>query len=84
MYVGRHDLLAAEADASWALSAINGQNSSWPVVHYRVIDGGHETLLVAKDMSYFKRDAMTLIKKYNPSKPKGGRKVKVESTRPET
>jgi hypothetical protein len=31
-----------------------------------VIDGGHSTFLIGKDMSFFSQNAMEFIKKYQP------------------
>ena len=36
----------------------------------KVIEGGHATFLVGKDMSFFSEDAMEFIKKYSPSPKK--------------
>lgn len=33
----------------------------------KVIEGGHATFLVGKDMSFFSKDAMEFIKKYTPT-----------------
>ena len=36
------------------------------VVDYQEIEGGHLTFIVGKNITYFKEDAMNLIRKYNP------------------
>lgn len=48
MFVGKVDELADPIDAMWAYKQIGS-----PVVHYELIDGGHLTFLIGKDMSYF-------------------------------
>lgn len=73
MYVGNQDLKSTEVDARWAFSEINGGDAPWPIVEYRVINGGHETFLVGSDMGYFSKNVMRLISKYNPRSSSRGR-----------
>jgi len=53
--------LADHEDAEWTRDMI-GDN----IVHYSMILGGHMSFMVGKDMSYFTRDVMNLLKKYQP------------------
>lgn len=48
MFIGRHDVLATVEDAVWARDQIGSD-----VFHFQVIDGGHLSFCIGKDMSYF-------------------------------
>ena len=61
MFVGNIDTLADKTDAEWTRDEIGS-----PVVHYQLIDGGHLTFIVGKDMTWFSNDVMDLIKEYSP------------------
>lgn len=58
MFVGNEDMLADPTDAEWARDTIGS-----PVVHYQMINGGHLTFMIGKDMSWF-NDVMDVVKKY--------------------
>ena len=36
------------------------------VIEYKKIEGGHETFMVGKDMSFFTHDVMNKLKEYHP------------------
>lgn len=61
MFVGRYDVLADPVDARWTRDQIGEA-----VVHYQEIDGGHETFLLGKDMTFFTKDVMDLLEWYHP------------------
>lgn len=48
MFIGRHDVLATVEDAVWARDQIGSD-----VFHFQVINGGHLSFCIGKDMSYF-------------------------------
>ena len=48
MFVGKDDTIADSIDAQWTKDQIGE-----PVIHYQLIEGGHFTFLIGKDMSYF-------------------------------
>jgi hypothetical protein len=66
IFVGKHDKLSTVPDALWLKEEINDKDPVWPIVQMKEIDGGYETFFIGKDMSYFKDDVMTLVRKYNP------------------
>lgn len=61
MFVGTVDTLADKEDAEWTRDTL-GDN----MIHYQMIDGGHMTFLIGKDMSYFTEDVMMLLQEYQP------------------
>jgi len=61
MFVGLGDELADTTDNEYARDLMGNA-----VVFYHEYNLGHMSFLVAKDMSFFTVDAMTIIKKYNP------------------
>jgi hypothetical protein len=63
MFVGATDSLATVKDNRWAHLAMEHD-----VVFYKEIPFGHLSFLVAKDMSYFTKDVMGVLAKYQPLK----------------
>lgn len=61
MFVGKDDTLATPTDAEWTRDQIGDA-----VIHYSLIEGGHLSFMVGKDMSYFTTDVMNLLAEYNP------------------
>ena len=61
MFTGNVDILADLTDSRWTRDRI-GDN----IVHYEEINAGHLTFLVGKDMSYFSKGVMSLLKQYHP------------------
>ena len=61
MFVGDSDILADQEDAEWTRDQIPS------VFKYQVIQGGHETFIVGKDMQWFTRDVMAVLKEYQPN-----------------
>ena len=61
MFTGNEDILADLTDSRWTRDRI-GDN----IVHYEEINAGHLTFLVGKDMSYFSKGVMSLLKQYHP------------------
>ena len=61
MFVGDSDELGDPIDAEYTKEAIGDA-----VVHYQLINGGHETFLVGKDMTYWTKDVMNLLSQYHP------------------
>jgi len=61
MFVGSEDDLGDPTDCEWAKSQMN----SSVLKHYEIVNGGHATFMVGKDMSYFKQ-VLNLVKQYNP------------------
>ena len=61
IFPGTADILADVPDAEWTKDAIGGA-----VVHFQRVDAGHATFLVGNDMSYFTKDVMDLLKRYQP------------------
>ena len=61
LFSGNEDLLANKQDVEWIHEQIGPA-----LVHDKVIEGGHLTLVLHKTMDFFKQDAMGLIRKYNP------------------
>jgi len=59
MIVGDLDLLAVEADAEEIRDIL-----AHVVEHYEVINGGHLTFFVGKDMSYVKKTVLPFVDKY--------------------
>lgn len=64
--VGKHDKLQTVNDAHRLLATLNGYLGKFPVVLFSEIDGGQETFMVGKDMSYFRVDIMDKIRLHNP------------------
>jgi hypothetical protein len=65
MFVGRHDKMSTVNDSHKTLATLNGYFGSFPVVHFEERDGGLESFLVGKDMSYMEK-VVDLIHQYNP------------------
>ena len=63
MYAAKHDLIVKPVDSHFARDLI-GKN----IVEYFEINGGHLSFMVGQDVTYFRENAMTQIKKYNPIK----------------
>jgi len=61
IFTGLYDPLADLTDARYTRDTI-GKN----VVHYEEINAGHLTFLIGKDMTYFTKGVMGLLKKYHP------------------
>ena len=61
IFAGIEDILADTTDARWTRDRI-GDN----VIHYEEISAGHLTFLVGKDMTYFSKGVMDLLKQYHP------------------
>ena len=64
--VGKHDRLATVNDAHRLLATLNGYLGKFPVIHFEEKDGGLESFMVGKDMSYFKNGVMEKIRLHNP------------------
>jgi len=54
MYVGKADILADAVDAEWTREQIGDA-----VFHYQLIEGGHLSFMVGKDMSWFSDTVMS-------------------------
>ena len=63
MFVGKDDTIADSIDAQWTLEQIG---IGKPVIHYQLIEGGHLSFLIGKDMRYFTDEVMGLLDKYHP------------------
>ena len=61
MFTGKEDPLADLTDSRWTRDQIGSK-----IVHYEEIHAGHQTFLVGKDMSYFTKTVMDLLKEYQP------------------
>ena len=61
MYVGRHDRIVQPLTSRWARDKFGPA-----IVDYLEIDGGHVTFMIGKNQDYFRSNAMSLIRKYNP------------------
>ena len=61
MFTGLFDPLADLTDSRWIRDTIGKQ-----VVHYEEINAGHLTFMIGKDMSYFTKSVMDLLKQYHP------------------
>lgn len=61
MFEGKADKLADPIDAKWTADTIGKS-----IVHYQEIEGGHLTFMIAKDMSYWSNDVMSILQKYQP------------------
>ena len=61
MIAGKNDLLASIEDARWTLSQV--QNT---VIEYKEIEGGHESFIIGKDMTFFTEDVMLKLQQYHP------------------
>ena len=48
IFIGSDDIVATDIDGRWTAEQIGSA-----VVHYQVINGGHLSFIVAKDMSWF-------------------------------
>jgi surfactin synthase thioesterase subunit len=59
MFIGRHDVLATVEDAVWARDQIGSD-----VFHFQVIDGGHLSFCIGRDMSYFIKDVIGILRQY--------------------
>jgi len=61
MFQGKADKLADPEDAEWARDTIGAD-----VFHYQEIEGGHMTFFIAKDMTWFTQDVMSILRDYQP------------------
>ena len=61
MFVGIDDTLADPADAEWAHEKMGDDT----VIEYKLIEGGHLSFFIGKDMSYFSNDVLGLLDKYH-------------------
>jgi len=61
MFVGKNDLIATPLDSELLREQIGGN-----VVGYKIVNGGHLSFMVGKDMSYFTEDVMHLLEAYHP------------------
>lgn len=61
MFVGIDDVLADPQDASWTANTIGAD-----VFHYQMVNAGHLSFLIAKDMSYWTTDVMNILTQYQP------------------
>ena len=61
MFAAYDDTIADPIDAKWTKDTIGAA-----VIHYQMIEGGHLTFLIGKDMSYYTQDVMGLLHQYNP------------------
>ena len=59
--VGRDDKIANPFDAAFTKEQIGEA-----VIHYQMIEGGHLSFLIGKDMNYFKEDVMNMLRTYHP------------------
>ena len=57
IFTGLYDPLADLTDARWTRDTIGKK-----VVHYEEINAGHLTFLIGKDMTYFTKGVMGLLK----------------------
>lgn len=48
MFVAYDDTIADPTDANWTRNQIGSA-----VVHYQMIEGGHLTFMIGKDMTYY-------------------------------
>ena len=62
LYVGVNDLIVDPVDSHWVRDEIGKET----IVDYKEMPGGHLQFFVGKDSSYFTKNAMNLLKKYNP------------------
>jgi hypothetical protein len=62
MFVGQDDELADQTDNEWAHQALGPA-----VIFYHEYALGHLSFMVAKEMSWFTVDAMTILSHYHPS-----------------
>lgn len=60
MYYAKHDLIVTPEDSIKAKQMLGDT-----IVDFQVIEGGHMAFFVNRDQSYFQKNAMDLIKKYN-------------------
>ena len=61
IFVGGDDIVANPTDGYWTAEQIGGA-----VIKYQIIDGGHLSFVVGKDMSWFTEDVIDIIKTYQP------------------
>jgi len=59
VFVGSDDIVATPTDGEWTVEQIGNA-----VFHYQVINGGHLSFVVGKDMTWFSNDVMNIIKQY--------------------
>ena len=62
IFAGKNDEIADTIDTKWTKDQIGDA-----VVHYQIINGGHISFLVGKDMKYFTKNVMSLLAKYHPA-----------------
>lgn len=60
LFVGQYDNLATVADNEWLVTQLNPEALVW----HRTYPLGHLSFSLAKDMSYFKEDVMSLVNQY--------------------
>lgn len=60
MFGGNYDKLADPQDVAWTHDQIKDT-----VFFFKTYDLGHMSFAIAKDMSYFTKDVMTVLAKYN-------------------
>ena len=63
LIAGSKDHLSTVEDTRWALNELSQQ-----VVFYKEFNLGHLSYFIAKDMSYFREDVMSILNKYHPAK----------------
>jgi hypothetical protein len=61
MFVAYDDTIADPTDANWTRNQIGAA-----VKHYQMIEGGHLSFMIGKDMTYYTQDVMGLLNQYNP------------------
>ena len=61
IFVGNSDIVANPTDGMWTKDQIGDA-----VFHYQVIDGGHLSFVVGKDVTWFKDDVMNILFEYQP------------------
>jgi hypothetical protein len=60
MFVGTEDELGDPIDCQWLKDELK------TVVYYKEYPMGHASFMVGKDMSYFNKDVIPLLHKYQP------------------
>jgi len=67
IFTGTEDELSDLGNSRWIKRALKKEN----LVFYKEYELGHLSFMVGKDMSYFTKDAMAVLKMHHPL-PKGG------------
>ena len=62
LYVGMNDLIVNPVDSHW----VRDQLGNDTIVDYKEMPGGHLQFFIGADASYFKKNAIELLKEYNP------------------